>query len=273
MKIVILPVLQRFTAGLLADVTLVEAGNWILHANIWYWLGGGGAILALATWLSVRYIPHTRVGVVEKLWAKQGSVGEGCIIALQGEAGYQAELLRGGLHFGYWRWQYRVHQARLVAIPQGEMGYVYARDGESLSPSQTLGRCVPSNNFQNARAFLSPTAGQPLGQRGRQRAILREGVYAINPALFVVITRNNVFALRPIQEPQEIVAVAHWQKELQLIDGFQPLVVGGQMSATKTSPLDETAQVDSIAIVTVQDGLSLPPGRSEERRVGKECCR
>ena len=46
MKIVILPVLQRFTAGLLADVTLVQAGNWILHANIWYWLGGGGAILA-----------------------------------------------------------------------------------------------------------------------------------------------------------------------------------------------------------------------------------
>ena len=64
---------------------------------------------------------------------------KGQIIALDGEAGYQAELLRGGMHFGYWRWQYRVHKVRLVTISQGKIGYVYARDGEPLPPSQTLG--------------------------------------------------------------------------------------------------------------------------------------
>ena len=83
-----------------------------MHASIWVWLGGTLVIAAIASWLSVRYIPHTRVGVIEKLWASQGSVTEGRIIAMQGEAGYQAEVLRGGIHFGYWRWQYRVHQAR-----------------------------------------------------------------------------------------------------------------------------------------------------------------
>ena len=61
------------------------------------------------SWLTVRFIPNDRAGVVEKLWSASGSVGNGRIIALDGEAGYQAELLRGGMHFGYWRWQYRVH--------------------------------------------------------------------------------------------------------------------------------------------------------------------
>ena len=64
--------------------------------------------------------------------------------AMDQEAGYQAKLLRGGLHFGFWKWQYRIHQARLVTIPQREIGYVYARDGEPLAPSQTLARDVLS---------------------------------------------------------------------------------------------------------------------------------
>ncbi len=61
----------------------------------------------LVYWFSFRYIAHNSVGVVEKLWSWKGSVPEGQIIALDGEAGFEAELLRGGLHFGYWRWQYQ----------------------------------------------------------------------------------------------------------------------------------------------------------------------
>src|SRR5688572_28766563 len=72
----------------------------------------------LIAWIGVRRIPNQMVGVVEKLWSPKGSVPEGRIIALDGEAGYQAGLLRGGLHFGLWRWQYRVHKVRLVTIPQ-----------------------------------------------------------------------------------------------------------------------------------------------------------
>ena len=66
----------------------------------------GLARLAIAAWLTLRYIPNNYVGVVEKLWSPSGSVPEGQILALNGEAGFQADLLRGGIHFGLWRWQY-----------------------------------------------------------------------------------------------------------------------------------------------------------------------
>jgi predicted Zn finger-like uncharacterized protein len=198
---------------------------------------GSVLVLALfAAWLTVRYIPNNLVGIVEKLWSRAGSVPEGAILALQGEAGYQADLLRGGIHFGLWRWQYRIHKARLVTVPQGKIGYVYARDGEPLPPSQTLARVVPCNNFQDARAFLTGTGEAPCGQRGRQRAILREGVYAINPALFVVITEDAVYTLPPLQTPQEARAVAGWQDEFRRTGGFDPVVIGGSLRGTAGDP-------------------------------------
>src|SRR4051812_4740059 len=108
----------------------------------------------VAGFVGARYIPNEYVGIVEKLWSMRGSVGEGRIIAPGGEAGYQAHVLRGGLPFRLWRWQYRIRMVPLVTVPQGKIAYVYARDGEPLSPSQTLGRVVDSNNFQDAEAFL-----------------------------------------------------------------------------------------------------------------------
>src|SRR5437016_382559 len=138
------------------------------------------AKLIILAWLTLRFIPNNCVGVVEKLWSAKGSVPEGRILALDGEAGFQADLLRGGIHFGYWRWQYRVHTCPLVTVPQGKIGYVYARDGQPLPPSQTLGSVVSCNNFQDARAFLvgqasslpdTKNGGQSqthVGRRGRQ---------------------------------------------------------------------------------------------------------
>ena len=117
-----------------------------------------------ASFVGARYIPNDAVGIVEKLWSLRGSVGGGRIIAPNGEAGYQARVLRGGLHFRLWRWQYRIRMVPLVTVPQGKIAYVYARDGEPLTPSQTLGRVVDSNNFQDAEAFL--TAGTSAEGRG-----------------------------------------------------------------------------------------------------------
>jgi uncharacterized membrane protein YqiK len=294
-------------------------------------------LVALFWWLTTRHIPNQQVGVVEKLWSRAGSVPEGSIIALAGEAGFQADVLRGGLHFGLWRWQYRIHKFPLVTVPQGKIGYVYARDGESLPPSQTLGRVVPCNNFQDARAFLDPADGAARGQRGRQRAILREGVYAINPALFVVITEDAVYRLN-LQGQRELETVMNYQAELRRIDGFSPVVVGASLRAIEArgeevvprrgkgrdedsgeglsvkcpgcghrfqapapevpgeartvkcptcaapvrvvgpaipeavGPLDAEAArgVDTIAIVTVHDGPSLPPGEIIAPGVGND---
>src|SRR5690349_2632785 len=158
-------------ANLAFAITAVQAGMFPV---------GGGALsitlIVVLAWLvlaafGVRYIPNSRVGVVEKLWSHSGSVKDGRIIARGGEAGYQVGLLRGGVHLFLYRWQYRIHAMPLVTVPQGKVAYVYARDGQPLEPGQTLARVADCNNFQDAAAFLAHG-----GQRGRQRAILREGV-------------------------------------------------------------------------------------------------
>ncbi len=229
------------------------------------WLIGCVAVVAIVTEiLGMRYISNSSVGVVEKLWSVEGSVGEGRIIALEGEAGFQAELLRGGLHFGLWRWQFRLHKVPLVMIPQGKIGYVYARDGQALAPIQTLGQVIACNNFQDARRFLTGEATSPdqdpvTGQRGRQRAILREGVYAINLALFTVITEDMVYRL-PALGRQELAAVSAWQRELGEIDGFSPVRIGTPVEAPAPLNPGQKIMVDSIGIVTIHDGPSLPPG-------------
>ena len=108
---------------------------------------GGAFVLLFAVWLTFRFIPNHAVGVVEKLWSAKGSVPEGQLLALNGEAGFQADLLRGGIHFGLWRWQYRVHLCPLVTVPQGKIGYVYARDGQPLSPDRKSTRLNSSHSL------------------------------------------------------------------------------------------------------------------------------
>ena len=100
-------------------------------------------------------------------------------MVLGGETGYQASVLRGGVYFFFWRWQYRIHKVPLTVIPQGKIGYVFARDGEPLKPEQTLWPASsPCNNFQDAQAFLTGarqclgglrSAGPPAGDPSRRR--------------------------------------------------------------------------------------------------------
>jgi len=222
-------------------------------------LGVALAFLIGAWLLGVRYIPHTKVGIVEKLWASKGSLKEGRIVAAEGEAGYQTDILRGGVHTFYYPWQYRIHREPLVSIPEGKIGYVYSRDGEPLAPVQTLGRVVSCTNFQDARAFLK--AG---GQRGRQRAILREGVYAINLALFVVVAEDRVYQ-GPVPEKNPEI-YAGWQAQLRAIHGFTPVVVGtgtGAKPDAQPAPADAAGtslRDDDIAVVTVHDGPPIESG-------------
>src|SRR5215510_5999982 len=197
--------------------------------------------------LTFRYIPNDRVGIVEKLWSPSGSIKHG-IIALNGEAGFQPELLRGGWHV-LTPFQYRLHQMPLVTIPQGKIGYVFARDGQPLPPTQTLASNVKANDFQDVAAFLR--AG---GQRGPQRKILREGTYALNTAQFVVITNERVYFL-----PFDGSEIDTFKRMAALIAerrGFEPVVI-------------KDAE-DSIGIVTVHDGPSLPEGQIIAPTVGDD---
>jgi uncharacterized membrane protein YqiK len=191
-------------------------------------------LLILAS--GIRFIPNNRIGIVEKRFG-QRSV-RGGFIALHGEAGYQPEVLRGGLHYLI-PIQYVVHIAPLVTIPQGKIGYVFARDGEPLSPMQVLASNVTANDFQNVTGFL--TNG---GQRGPQRQILREGTYAINLAQFVVITEERVYYLPLSRDDQSV--IQGMARVITERNGFTPVVI-------KDSD-------DLVGIVTVHDGPSLPSG-------------
>ena len=152
--------------------------GWILAHPLLSLVGAAGGLFALSLIFSwIRYIPNSRVGIVEKLVSAKGSVKSG-LIALEGEAGFQPYVLRGGWHF-LTPFQYRVHRMPLVTIPQGKIGYVFARDGQPLPPTQTLASNVTANDFQDVSAFLKSG-----GQRGPQRKILREGTYALNTAQF-----------------------------------------------------------------------------------------
>ena len=117
-------------------------------------VGGVVFILLVICLRGVCYIPQDKIGIVEKFWSTRGSLRDGRIIALNREAGFQADILRGGIHFGYYSWQYRVHRQPLVTVGEGKLAYVYARDGKPLLATQTLGRVVECNSFQDARAFL-----------------------------------------------------------------------------------------------------------------------
>ncbi len=240
----------------------------------WVWGVGGLALVVLLfclpRLLGIVYIPHTQVGIIEKIWSGKGSLREGQIIARNGEAGFQAKFLRGGIHFGLYPWQYRIHKESLVVVGEGKMAYVYARDGVPLEPIQTLGRNVDSNHFQDAHRFFE---GQ--GQRGRQRGILREGVYAINVAVFVVITEDRVFC-GPVRESAD--RYESWKAQLASMRAFDPVVIGaaGQsrfrgISETSASeggsPPSLAAatpefdpNVDTIGVVSVQDGPTIGSG-------------
>jgi len=77
------------------------------------------------------------------------------------------------VHPFYFPWQYRIHRESLVSIPEGKIGYVYSRDGQPLSPVQTLGRTVACTNFQDARAFLAGAASAVASGRSCERASTR----------------------------------------------------------------------------------------------------
>ena len=194
------------------------------------------AVLVVGILLSgIRFIPNNRIGIVEKRFGRRSV--RGGFIARNGEAGYQPDVLRGGLHY-LMPIQFVVHKEPLVTIAQGKIGYIFARDGEPLSAMQVLASNTTANDFQDVAAFLKNG-----GQRGPQRQILREGTYAINLAQFVVITEERVYYLSLSKDDQTVI-----QNMAQVISsrkGFTPVVI-------KDSD-------DLIGVVTVHDGPSLPP--------------
>src|SRR5262245_11632496 len=169
--------------------------------------------------VGVRTIGEDQSGLVVKRFGPP--LPSGRIIALDGEAGYQARMLSPGWHFGLWRWKYKVEKVEVTVVQPGEIALVVAADGRPIPSERVLARAVPCDNFQDAEAFLKGG-----GERGRQIAFLTAGTYRINPALFEVVMMAT--------------AKAH---------GMNP----SELRVYQLSP-------DRVGIVTMLDGQPIPAG-------------
>lgn len=150
-------------------------------------IGGYRWVLKL---FGVIIVPDDSIGIVTKkfvLFGSHKSLPDGRILALNGEAGYQADTLPPGLHWALWPWQYTVELQKFIAIPVGKLGVVEACDGKPPPRGRILATKVECGTFQDARAFLDNG-----GERGPQIDVIPPGTYRINPLLFKVSLADAV---------------------------------------------------------------------------------
>jgi uncharacterized membrane protein YqiK len=163
-----LPLHSMQTMDMWGLIPIIVVGSVVIFVPLFF----GGLVV----------IGEREVGIVVKKFSGR-SLPAGRLIALEGEAGYQADTLAPGWHWGYWPWQYSVSKQPVIVVPSGEIALIVANDGSPIPLERILGKVVPCDNFQDARKFLK--AG---GEKGRQVGFLTAGTYRINTALFTVIT-------------------------------------------------------------------------------------
>lgn len=202
--------------------------------------------------LGLTLIKSDEVAVIEKWWSTKGNLPQGQLISLNGEAGFQPELKRAGVHF-LPRFMFKVHKYPMIVIPQGQIGYVFANDGIAMSSTQLLGADVDCQNFQDTRAFLLNG-----GQKGPQRAILRDGAYAINLAQFAIITKNKIHRLEEGSSIDEE-SITTMMRNIEIRKGFEPVIikeyVTEEISAINGKKVKKTR--DIMGIVTTHEGKGL----------------
>jgi uncharacterized membrane protein YqiK len=164
--------------------------HWLLIAGLLVLLGMIVFYRFVLRLFGVIVVPDNSIGVTTKKFVLMGRnrrLPDGKIIALSGEAGYQADTLAPGLHVGLWPWQYDVEIVPFLTVPPGQVGCVEACDGRPLQSGRIVARQVDCDSFQDARAFL-----EHEGERGPQMAMIAPGTYRINTLLFKVSLADAV---------------------------------------------------------------------------------
>jgi uncharacterized membrane protein YqiK len=138
---------------------------------------------------SLHSIGPAQVGLVTKRIGQKLEVDQ--LVALNGEAGYQADLLMPGLRFKLWP-VHAVTRFPWVQVAPDHIGLVIAQVGASIPTGAKSAVYKPEfGSFADIRAFLSHG-----GQRGVQRPVLPPGTTApIHPVGFVVITSDETFGM------------------------------------------------------------------------------
>ena len=221
------------------------------------WLVVPLAVLIIVLLKSLWVIGPTQVGLVRKRFSWK-RLDSGSPVALNGAAGYQAELLTAGLRFKLWPW-YTVTRHPLVQIPAGQIGVVIAQVGNPLPIGAKSAAYKPEfGSFQDIRAFMSNG-----GEKGVQRTVLSPGtVAAIHPVGFLVVALNTVYGVPVADEYVRLLRAAG--------GGLTHATFGlsdAQMRVVRIHPstTDDGRLIDMVGIVTTLEGSPSPKGAMANR--------
>lgn len=209
---------------------------------------------------SIRIIGPTEIGLVTKRFSFR-RLSEDNPIAMNGEAGYQSDLLMPGWRFKFWVF-FNVDKHPWVQVPAGEIGLVIAQTGKPL-PIGAKSAVYKNEfaNFSNLRSFLADG-----GQKGVQRPVLPPGTLVpIHPVGFLVITRRMVYGVPVSPEFQDTA------KKLGKLSAETFGLSPKQLEVVRVSPItQDNRQVDIIGIVTTFEGEPLHAGDIANRIGGYE---
>jgi uncharacterized membrane protein YqiK len=199
-----------------------------------------GVLLVVAALGSFHSIGPAQVGLVTRRVGRKLAADQ--ILALDGEAGFQADLMMPGLRFKLWP-VYGVERHDWVQVPPDHIGLVIAQVGSRLPTGAKSAVYKPEfGNFAEVRTFLDNG-----GQRGVQRPVLPPGTTApIHPVGFVVVTSDQVFG--------KIVSDAA-EKAIGQVD---PAVL-------KVAHITPQGDRDIVGVVTTLEG---PPSGGIASRIG-----
>ena len=204
---------------------------------------------------SLRYIPNNRVGIVEKRCRAARARSSSGFIALARRGRLPARRAARRLALPAARSSTACTRMPLVTIPQGKIGYVFARDGQPLPPTQTLAS-------QRRRATTSRTSRAFLAQRRPARPAAQDparGHLRHQPRAVRRHHRGAASTTCRSSKDEDAGVPARWRSCIAERGGFAPVVIKGAD--------------DVIGIVTVHDGPSLPAGRDHRadrrRRPGR----
>jgi uncharacterized membrane protein YqiK len=232
----------------------------LLNIPILTWVFVGILLAVVYIMMSFRRVGPAEVGLVLKRVSPRKLSGDN-VIAFQGEAGYQADLLLPGMRWKPWL-LYEVEKFPWVQIPAGEIGVVIAQVGASLPIGAKSAVYKKSfGNFADLRSFV--TSG---GQKGVQRPVFPPGTLApIHPVGFLVLTKSQAYGL-PIS-PELRSRSGNGGRLTPEAFGLRP----EQLELVRIEPTPcgkDGALMDLVGIVTTYEGDPLPSGDIASRLGG-----
>jgi len=215
-------------------------------------VAGAVAFAALLILPSLHRIGPTEIGLVTRRFSSK-KLSDDNPIALNGEPGYQADLLMPGWRFAFWL-LFEVDRYPWVQIPAGQIGVVIAQVGKPLPTGAKSAVYKPEfGQFTDLRAFIGNN-----GEKGVQRPVLSPGsTLPLHPVAFLVITRDRVYGV-PVSP------------ELHSHGKLTPETFGLRPEDLEVVRIQRSAGngPDQIGIVTTLEGNPLPSGDIASRLNG-----